>query len=93
MGIDFDDDITLFHQNFVGEHVQVITSHLIADSTTISADGYLLDEDEEFYYLGAGPDEVAMAIRKQDVVLISILRNVESLIDFSTYDEEGGKVH
>ena len=89
MGIDFDDDITLFHQNFVGEHVQVITSHLIVDGATISADGYLLVEDEEFYYLGSGPDEVAMAIRKQDVVLISILRNTERFIDFSANEEEG----
>ena len=75
---------SLFFLTFIGEYVQV-TSNLMTKKqietdegvgileTPITIVGYLLDEDDKYYYMGGRPDSVSDAIKKTSVKMIQIV--------------------
>ena len=79
-----------FFQSFVGEMVSltinatVPTQAVINDDGVveeviegpISFDGYLLDVDNEYYYLGDTSQEVSKAIRKENVISVEIVKSL-----------------
>lgn len=84
-------DTTLFFNSFVGELVEIMTNRM---STVITQTeegtetgeypwaitGYLLDEDENFYYIGRSPTEVSSAIKKEIVIGVTITDNPDNRI-------------
>lgn len=44
---------------------------------TIQTNGYLLDYDEEYYYLGSNADEISHCVKRDKVTLIQVM-NVEN---------------
>lgn len=96
-----------FFLTFIGEKLRLMTHQKITESveveegtqvveTNLTLSGYLLDLDNEYYYLGLTPSEVSFALRKTDVFLIEIerlssayeeiLENVESPEDDKGYN-------
>lgn len=76
---------SLFHLTFIGEYVEILTcfyqKHIEGNQDSISEQtvpiviqGYILDIDDEFYYIGNNPSEVVRAIRKQDARAFEILQ-------------------
>lgn len=61
----------LFWTTFMGEFVEILTRVDSPDRMPLVAQGYLLDRDDEYYYLGEGILEVDAAIKKTDVVIIT----------------------
>lgn len=72
-----------FFTTFIGEWVRVITKFRTKESMEteegiqesqgqIMLKGYLLDFDEEYYYLGDGPNEITQAIEKKFAPIIQI---------------------
>ncbi len=41
--------------------------------TDIKVQGFILDMDDEFYYLGNTPEEIVRAVKRENVVYIEIL--------------------
>lgn len=78
------EEFTLFFNTFVGEFVQITTGMMtkeqidteqgsaIAEGPVILG-GYLLDEDDKYYYLGPTPDGITDAIKKVTVKHIQII--------------------
>lgn len=91
-----------FFLTFIGEMVQItmnISSRVEASSDEgtmfeegpLRLQGFLLDEDDKFYYLGGSPDHVTDAIKKVAVKHIRIvpLRTKADEI-FDGMEPEGG---
>src|SRR4029077_10299831 len=74
---------SLFYDLFIGEYVFMLTT---VDVTQVNNDehgyyenkqpikllGYLLDMDDDYYYIGEFPDRVSQAIKKVNVVHVEI---------------------
>lgn len=59
---------------FVGTTVQIMVK-LTKESedgvmSSIAIEGYLLDEDDEYYYVGTNPIEIAGAVKKSEVAVV-----------------------
>lgn len=71
-----------FFLAFIGQAVTITTTlkHTISDehnteSTPLFFEGILLDHDDEYYYLGATPNEITQGVKKNIVAHIMILDN------------------
>jgi hypothetical protein len=87
------EELSLFFQTFVGEYVQVTTDIMvksqleseegvIIQETPLVFQGFLLDEDSKYYYLGEGPGEIANAVKIDSVKGISIVPQVVVKTEF-----------
>jgi hypothetical protein len=76
-----DEQINTFVLAFMGEYINVVTDIMIMDysqndiqsleqNAPMVARGFLLDEDENFLYLGENPLEISQAIAKNKVAMI-----------------------
>lgn len=65
----------LFYATFIGEHVQLTGefSFPTLDGTMTSIQGFLLDVDGDYLYLGLTPDEVYMAVERDKLFSINIV--------------------
>jgi hypothetical protein len=67
---------TLLYATFVGLNVDIIVRSVKAKMgnmmTNMAICGFLLDECEEFYYVGENANEVSTAVRKNEVVTVSL---------------------
>ena len=83
---------SLFHLSFVGELVEILmplyrknvqgNEEGIMDQTIpIVVQGYILDADDEFLYLGDTPEEITKGIKREDV------RYIEVIKEANPYDE------
>lgn len=72
-----------FFATFVGEYVRVILDLTISEtleteegvlnqSTPMAVEGFLLDYDDTYYYLGDGPNNVSQAIKKEKVSAVQV---------------------
>lgn len=79
------EQIDTFVLAFMGEFVNIVTDIMIVeyvqnDTQTLEqnapmvAQGYVLDIDDVYFYLGDNPLEVARAIAKNRIVMISVER-------------------
>lgn len=88
-------DSEVFLLSFVGEFVQVLTDFVLSasqmnetsDGSLSSEDmshpliveGYMLDSDDSYVYLGPTPDQIGQAIKKDRIVFIQVLENKDTL--------------
>ena len=88
----------LFYNIFIGELVEITTKSTIKtvkqeedqiteQTVPVIFQAYLLDMDEEYYYLGQDPDEVFSALRKDQCIYIAIVRE-NSILDDALDDLE-----
>ena len=95
---------SVFFNMFVGEYVLFITKlstkkiHQTEDHTTeetqpIAIEGFLLDMDEKWFFVGPTFDEVACALKQDDVMEITILKErspYDSILDDIDTPEDAG---
>lgn len=85
-----------FFLTFIGELVEIAGSFYHGDSeAAIKIAGFVLDADDEFYYLGDSPDEITQAIRRDRVIYIQIMEpfniHLNALKEFKIPDDETKK--
>lgn len=73
----------VFWATFIGELVSIMCS--VDDphgsgKTHLAVRGYFLDSDEEYYYLGEGPLQVDVALKKSLVTLIEISKEKDETL-------------
>ena len=90
---------------FIGEFVEMATNVIVSRSEQnedsvitsnepLSIQGYLLDIDDEFYYIGSTPDGMSAVIRRENVMLMTIteeenlLEDILNSMDVPTNKEE-----
>jgi hypothetical protein len=72
-----------FFLSFFGQRVKVLTNifqsfsvntaeGIAQESLPISIMGYILDADDQYYYIGATPHEIRQAIKKDSVSVIEV---------------------
>lgn len=90
-------DSEVFLLSFIGETVQVLTDFVLTSSQArestdgemigedvehpLIVEGYMLDSDDTYIYLGSSPDQVSQAIKKDKIVFIQVLDKKDSLSD------------
>jgi hypothetical protein len=63
----------IFKQIFLGEYVEVLIKLAENDTSPVmQINGFFLDIDNDYYYLGNEPDAVSNCIAKKDVGFIHI---------------------
>lgn len=73
-----------FHQAFIGVKVEIVADFYqnyveetmdsrISNNSPASIQGYILDIDDIFFYLGKNPNEVTMALEKDRVMYIEVI--------------------
>lgn len=81
-----------FFMTFIGEYVSVLTTMMVTkafqtedgveeQTQPIVIQGFLLDMDDEFFYIGEVSNEVDRAVRKEFVNAIEIADENESTFD------------
>jgi hypothetical protein len=85
---------TLLYATFAGYCVDIIVRSVRAKINNVTSNmvltGYMLDECEDFYYVGDNANEVSAAVRKSEVVTINLTR--EELNRFETELNNNGDV-
>lgn len=81
-------DSEVFLLSFIGEAVQILTDFTLTTSTAnedsltpLIVEGYLLDSDENYVYIGSTPDQVYQAVKKDRIVFIQVLDKRDALSD------------
>lgn len=67
----------LFFATFLGEYVEILAKYETTERVPLTINGYLLDMDNDFYFTGENSLEVNAAVRKSDVVFISIIPKLD----------------
>jgi hypothetical protein len=74
-----------FFLSFIGEYVQVITSFQLADANSPEAsvpliiEGYVLDADDDYIYMGEDGDQIRQAVKNNHVVYVHIIEKESEL--------------
>lgn len=60
---------------FTGEFVEILCEFVSGDDKhlPLTVQGYLLDMDDDYYFIGEGPIEINAAVKKKNVAFMSIL--------------------
>jgi hypothetical protein len=90
-------DSEVFLLSFIGEMVQVLTDFILTSSQVkesidgdmssedtshpLIVEGYMLDSDDSYIYLGPTPDQIGQAIKKDRVIFIQVLDKKDDLSD------------
>ena len=97
-------DRALFTSTFIGEYVEIVAKFfqtfkeetengIIEGSGPASIKGFLLEFDDDYYYLGDDPNSVNKVIKKEGVWYIEIVENksqYDQILDDMQVDESGG---
>lgn len=76
MSKESDNKENLFYSTFIGELVELTTQFRVGDSQVVgSLTAYILDVDEDYYYLGDSPEEVSSVVKKEAIYSIMITKN------------------
>jgi len=74
-----------FFLSFIGEYVQVITSFQMATDEGSEAglpliiEGYIMDADDDYIYMGSEGDEIRQAVSSSHVVFVQILEKANEV--------------
>jgi hypothetical protein len=71
----------LFWVTFTGEFVELLCKYETSQRMPLVIQGYMLDIDQDYYYIGANALEVSSAIRKTDVAYIQILKEADPTLE------------
>lgn len=93
-GTDNDDDF--FFLTFVAEYVELTLKLTATDTQTniilpLTVRGFLLEQDDRYYYLGEHPNAVSQAVEKELVGLITAVEHkdyADTLLDGLTAERE-----
>lgn len=77
--------ISLFFTTFIGEYVQLTTKimqsissqteeQVVTQEIPVIVEGFLLDMDEKYFYMGSSPDSVEHAVKEEEVIHIAIVQ-------------------
>jgi hypothetical protein len=91
--------IDLLFNNFVGEIISVMLNKDVEQTkqtetkietlrSSISVNGYLIDMDDDFLYLGYEPSTIAQAVKRDFIVHIEIADNLEELLIPETFEDK-----
>lgn len=74
------------YQTFVGSYIRLVVKGInITEgdrSSNMMFGGYLLDEDDDYYFLGQTPEAVYAAVRKSDVVTLMLSDEASDLMSY-----------
>ena len=67
-------DYDTFFLAFAGEHLEIVAM-LSSEVTegTIKTNGFLLDYNDEYYFLGETPHEITHCVKREKVTLIQVM--------------------
>lgn len=95
------DKLDLLFDTFVGEAVTILLDKEIEQTrqtqtqietlkSALSVNGYIIDMDDDFLYLGYTPDHTAQAVKKSFIIHIEITNNVSDdvLLDIELPTDE-----
>lgn len=74
-----------FFLSFIGEYVQVVTSFQLATAESsevampLIIEGYMLDADDQYIYMGEEGDQIRQAVKNDYVVYVHILEKESEL--------------
>ena len=79
-------------ENFCGEYVEIrlnrdnkqtaeANGRLVTVYTQNVIRGYMVDEDDEYYYIGHNPESFSQAVNKRDIVHIGIGNENEDVVE------------
>jgi hypothetical protein len=69
-----------FFLTFIGELVEVAGSFYHENvEVPITIQGYILDTDKDYYFMGDTPEEITRAIRKDSVIYIQVIEDIDPL--------------
>ena len=72
----------LFFLTFIGEKVEILCSfEMLEKQFPQLVQGYLLDKDDEYLYLGSGPDEIHSVVRREDVKYLQIIKDIDPMTE------------
>jgi len=69
---------SLFLTTLVGEFVEILATYETSAKMPLVIHGYLLDMDDDFYYIGNNPLEVRSVVKKDHVTFIEIMQTVDT---------------
>jgi hypothetical protein len=69
----------IFWSTFVGEYVEIACEFETTTSgkLPVALQGYLLDADEEYYFLGKNPIEISSTVKRDKIAYIEIIEDVD----------------
>lgn len=68
--------MTDFKKLFIGEYVEILSNArniIQGDILPLSVQGYILDMDDDFLYVGETPLEIKFAVKREDVRYLEII--------------------
>jgi hypothetical protein len=71
----------VFWATFMGEYIEIILKSEPGESGRLLIRGYLLDYDDDYYYLGAGPLEITGAIKKEPIAVVNITKEIDPAME------------
>lgn len=81
-GDDYNGLTETFFLTFIGELVEISGSFVDTNTKAVlKLIGFVLDADDEFYYLGDTPEEITQAIRRDKVFYIQILQPINPYLE------------
>jgi hypothetical protein len=85
----------IFTVTFLGEYVEIVCKTGENEQGQLIVKGYLLDVDNDYYYIGHNPLEVSGAVKKDLVGVITITEDVDPMMEaLETFEvEEDDKGH
>lgn len=63
-----------FFSVFIGEYVEIIAKTGLTDKVPVIVQGYLLDIDDDFYYLADDGNSVSRALKRSELCVIEIAK-------------------
>lgn len=84
---------SLFFTTFIGEYVQLTTNvmqsvssqneeQIVTQEIPVIVEGFLLDLDETYFYLGSSPDAVEHAVKNDSIIHIAIVNPKSELEEY-----------
>ncbi len=74
--------LTTFHLSFIGEEVEMIVNIKSAqgeEGMPLIINGWLLDMDDIYFYIGNTPNAISQCVVREDVRLIAIVEEFNQL--------------
>ena len=69
-----------FYLAFIGEHIRLTGQFSTPQGTAVSGiEGYLLDIDDDFFFLGDGPDSIKIAIKRDSIFSVETIEYKDEL--------------
>ena len=77
---------SMFFKTFVGSYLNIFVKSLKSYGrqnkiSNVLLAGYLLDEDDDYIYIGQSSEEIFSAVKKDDIAAVTVAEEGEELMD------------